>query len=123
MVAGRRYAARRVPSWREHSGGLGVGGAFGFGAGEGRDLGGWVRSCARVVGLRRWVGTHPNLLLTTEANEIVRPIHAKAMPVILTGEDCDAWLEGDMQTAPALQRPFSAERLVIVAKGQKQDTG
>lgn len=31
--------------------------------------------------------------LTTEANELVRPVHAKAMPVILrTREECEAWL-------------------------------
>jgi putative SOS response-associated peptidase YedK len=34
--------------------------------------------------------------LTTEANAIVAPIHARAMPVILTApEEFDLWLEGE----------------------------
>lgn len=59
--------------------------------------------------------------LTTEANDVVRPIHAKAMPVILMGEDCDAWLEADVPTALPLQRPPPADRLEIVARGEKKD--
>lgn len=78
---------------------------------------------------RPWTGTRKgetgeHLLfsfLTTDANDIVRPVHAKAMPVILTGEDWDTWLQADMPTALALQRPLPAERLVIVATGQRQD--
>jgi SOS response associated peptidase (SRAP) len=58
--------------------------------------------------------------LTTEPNEVVRPVHAKAMPVILTGEECDLWLEADVPIALALQRRFPAERLAIVATGQRQ---
>jgi putative SOS response-associated peptidase YedK len=39
--------------------------------------------------------------LTTESN--VRPIHAKAMPVLLTTEeDCDRWLAGTIEEAVAL---------------------
>ncbi len=61
-------------------------------------------------------------LLTTEANEIVRPIHAKAMPVLLTTpEEMDAWLEGSIEQAIALQRPLPNEKLRIVAKGEKMD--
>jgi putative SOS response-associated peptidase YedK len=78
---------------------------------------------------RPWTGTRKGeagehrlfAFLTTEANDVVRPIHAKAMPVILTGEDCDAWLEADVPTALALQRPLPADRLEIVAKGEKKD--
>ncbi len=44
--------------------------------------------------------------LTTEANEIVRPVHEKAMPVILTKEDeCREWLSGSMDSLH-LQRPY-----------------
>lgn len=43
-------------------------------------------------------------LITTAANERVRPIHER-MPVILTGEDCALWL------APA-QNPLLLERLL-----------
>ena len=59
--------------------------------------------------------------LTTEANALVRPVHAKAMPVMLTGDDCDTWLEADTPIALALQRPFPADRMAIVATGKRQD--
>jgi putative SOS response-associated peptidase YedK len=62
---------------------------------------------------RPWTGerkkeTREHLLfsfLTTEASDIVRPIHAKAMPVMLTEPaERDAWLEGDVETAPVVLR-------------------
>jgi putative SOS response-associated peptidase YedK len=60
--------------------------------------------------------------LTTSANEIVRPVHGKAMPVILTTpEECDAWLHGPADEALALQRPLPADRLQIVATGSRED--
>jgi putative SOS response-associated peptidase YedK len=59
--------------------------------------------------------------LTTDANATVRPIHAKAMPVILTGEACDLWLSAETGDALALQRPAPDELLRIVAKGAKLD--
>jgi putative SOS response-associated peptidase YedK len=43
------------------------------------------------------------------------------MAVMLTGEECDAWLEADAETALKLQRPLPANRLSIVAKGERQD--
>ena len=46
--------------------------------------------------------------LTTEANAVVAPIHAKAMPVILTtAEEWDAWLEGSVAEATALQKTIA----------------
>ncbi len=60
--------------------------------------------------------------LTTESNDVVRPIHAKAMPVLLTTpEEWDTWLEGSLDDAIALQRPLAHEKLKIVATGQKTD--
>jgi putative SOS response-associated peptidase YedK len=59
--------------------------------------------------------------LTTEPNDVVRPVHSKAMPVILTGEECDMWLEAPVPIALELQRPLPAERLEIVATGRRQD--
>jgi putative SOS response-associated peptidase YedK len=38
--------------------------------------------------------------LTTNANATVKPIHSKAMPVILTGEACDAWLSVRRKDVP-----------------------
>ena len=80
---------------------------------------------------RRWNGRRKGedgehvlfAFLTTEANDLVRPVHARAMPVILTGADCDAWLEADTPAALALQRPSPPGLLQIVATGQRQDAG
>jgi putative SOS response-associated peptidase YedK len=78
---------------------------------------------------RPWTGTRKGEMgehlvfafLTTEANDVVRPIHAKAMPVILTAETWDKWLAADVATALNLQQPFPAGRLAIVAMSQRQD--
>jgi putative SOS response-associated peptidase YedK len=60
--------------------------------------------------------------LTTEANGVVKPIHAKAMPVILrTPEEFDRWLTAGVEAALPLQRPLPDGVLRIVAKGVKTD--
>ena len=59
--------------------------------------------------------------LTTEANDIVRPIHPKAMPVILKPDDYEQWLHGSADDARALQRPLPDERLEIAFTGAKSD--
>jgi putative SOS response-associated peptidase YedK len=60
--------------------------------------------------------------LTTEANDLVRPIHAKAMPVILPDEEAwDRWLTGSVEEALKLQSPLSPMQLGIVAKGGVED--
>jgi len=60
--------------------------------------------------------------LTTEPNAIVAPIHAKAMPVILTTqEEVDLWMTAPGKDALTLQRPLPDNALRIVARGQKQD--
>jgi putative SOS response-associated peptidase YedK len=78
---------------------------------------------------RPWAGerkkeTREHLLfaiLTTSANDVVRPVHAKAMPVILTSEHWDSWLDGETQQALTLARPLANEALKIVATGQRED--
>jgi putative SOS response-associated peptidase YedK len=62
-------------------------------------------------------------ILTTEANELTRPIHAEAMPVMLAREDVDVWLEGSTEDALALARPFPAEKMKIVLSGPREDLG
>jgi putative SOS response-associated peptidase YedK len=60
--------------------------------------------------------------LTCEANDVVRPIHAKAMPVILTTEEeLDVWLHAPWAEAKELQKPLPNEMLRIVAIGEKSD--
>src|ERR1700745_629326 len=58
--------------------------------------------------------------LTTESNDVVHPIHAKAIPVLWTAEhEWDGWLEGSIEEAIALQKPLASELLRIVATGEK----
>ena len=59
--------------------------------------------------------------LTADANAVVKPVHAKAMPVILTGAACDVWLSGSIGDAIALQRPAPDGLLRVVATGSKTD--
>lgn len=62
--------------------------------------------------------------LTTAPNDVVKPIHAKAMPTMLTTQaECDLWLSGSAGEALALQRPLDSTRLKIVASGEKEDRG
>jgi putative SOS response-associated peptidase YedK len=53
--------------------------------------------------------------LTCEPNVIVKPIHPKAMPVILTDPtEIDMWLSADWKEAKALQRPYPAEAMTLL---------
>jgi putative SOS response-associated peptidase YedK len=55
--------------------------------------------------------------LTTSPNETVKPIHPKAMPVILiTDEERETWLKAPWQDARRLQRPLPDGSLMIKAK-------
>jgi putative SOS response-associated peptidase YedK len=60
--------------------------------------------------------------LTCESNDTVRPIHAKAMPVILTtAEEMEIWMTAPAEEALKLQRPVPGGMLKIVASGLRQD--
>lgn len=50
--------------------------------------------------------------LTCEPNPLVKPIHPKAMPVILALEDYDRWLAGD--DAEGFQDPFPSQLMGIL---------
>lgn len=63
-------------------------------------------------------------LLTCEANSVVKPIHPKAMPIILTEpEEIELWLTADWKDAKALQRPFPAEAMTLLPVGQQTEAG
>lgn len=58
--------------------------------------------------------------LTTEPNAVVKPIHQKAMPVILREEHFEAWLTAPAHEALRLQKPWPDHGLKIVARGQEK---
>lgn len=61
--------------------------------------------------------------LTTQPNAVVRPIHPKAMPVILHERDWEAWLTAPAPDALALQQPWPDDGLIIVKRGpDKEDS-
>lgn len=78
---------------------------------------------------RRWAGDYgskkaPNVgehnlfsFLTTDANDVVRPIHAKAMPVVLrTSGEQQEWLTAPIKEIEAIQaRVLPADALEIVS--------
>lgn len=65
-------------------------------------------------------------VVTTMANELIRPIHAKGrMPVILDPADYETWLNAPPDQAFSLIRSYPASRMRIVIEGvgEKSDRG
>jgi len=61
--------------------------------------------------------------LTTDANAEVGRYHPKAMPVILTEQDeWERWLAAPWDEVAELQRPLADNALIIVGKGEKEDS-
>lgn len=52
--------------------------------------------------------------LTTFPNDLMKPIHKKAMPVILEWEDVETWLNEPIEDAIRLQRPAEEDTLTIL---------
>ena len=53
--------------------------------------------------------------LTCPPNAVVKPIHSKAMPVILSGDACATWLTAPAEIALELQRPLPDDVLEVAA--------
>lgn len=53
--------------------------------------------------------------LTCEPNAVVKPIHPKAMPVILTtADEIETWMTAEWTEARALQRPLTDDVLMVL---------
>jgi putative SOS response-associated peptidase YedK len=81
----------------------------------------WRPSTGEVGG-EAAVDRHPLFdFLTTEPNALVRAVNAFTMPVILTEDEWDIWLEGDVDAALAVLRPAPEEMLIAVSTGEQRD--
>ena len=57
--------------------------------------------------------------MTTTPNKLTASINHERMPVLLAGEDqCDTWLNGSVEAAFALAKPFPADCMRIVQSGR-----
>ena len=52
-------------------------------------------------------------MVTCDPNELVAPIHPKAMITVLEEADWDRWLSGCYADSIALQRPYPADRMAV----------
>lgn len=59
-------------------------------------------------------------IITTSANEIVKPIHPQRMPVILQPESYEQWMNGSTEDAFQLLQPFAADQMRIVRVGESE---
>ncbi len=58
--------------------------------------------------------------LTTSPNAVVKPVHSKAMPVmLLTSADCETWLNEPIADAIALQKPLPEDLVTILPPAAK----
>lgn len=52
-------------------------------------------------------------MVTCDANELVAPIHPKAMVTILEPDAVTAWLQGSYEEIAGLQRPYDAAKMSV----------
>lgn len=53
-------------------------------------------------------------MVTTVANDLVKPVHPLRMPVILDPEDYETWLAGGDDAAFALLKPYPPDRMFVL---------
>ena len=67
-----------------------------------------------VAGFWQAIADKPGFaMVKCDANELVAPIHPKAMITVLEEADWDQWLAGSYDVGVALQRPYSADRMTV----------
>jgi putative SOS response-associated peptidase YedK len=59
-------------------------------------------------------------MITTTANELVKPVHPDRMPVILRPGDYEQWLQGSAKEAYDLLRPYPAADMRIIKSGKDE---
>jgi putative SOS response-associated peptidase YedK len=52
-------------------------------------------------------------MVTCDPNELVAPIHPKAMITVLHPDDVDTWLRGSYDEIVQLQRPYPADQMTV----------
>ena len=67
------------------------------------------------LGDEHQIATHT--MVTTVANDLVKPVHPTRMPVILARSDYETWLSGSPGEAFELLRPFPPDRMRIIGDG------
>jgi putative SOS response-associated peptidase YedK len=67
-----------------------------------------------IAGFWRPMADGPGFaMVTCDPNELVAPIHPKAMITILHPDDYDQWLTGSYDDVVALQRPYPADQMTV----------
>jgi len=67
-----------------------------------------------VAGFWQKIGDQPGFaMVTCDANDVVAPVHPKAMVTILAEADWDRWLSGSYEDLLALQQPYPAEHMSV----------
>ena len=56
-------------------------------------------------------------VITTSANELIKPVHPNRMPVILDPGSFDSWLNGTEADALNLLKPFASDEMRIAKEG------